>query len=90
MDGDELEAVSGGEKRDFGASGCSATVEEGSWCVSDDECYKWDVVYTNIDRCPNASRNHECVKWVKIRSRQEMSIPRTRKDGSGSAKTAAE
>ena len=35
---DEPEAVSGGADRSWEADGCSATVEEGSWCRSDDKC----------------------------------------------------
>ena len=35
---DELDAVSGGEDRDWAADGCAATVEYGSWCRSNDMC----------------------------------------------------
>ncbi len=44
---DELAAVGGGTRRDFGRDGCAATVESGSWCWSNDSCHSWDVVYYN-------------------------------------------
>ena len=37
-DGEEPDAVSGGADRDWEKDGCSATVETGSWCGSDDNC----------------------------------------------------
>ena len=40
---DELDAVSGGEDRDWVADGCAATVNYGSWCGSNDMCYWIDV-----------------------------------------------
>ena len=45
---DELEAVSGGSDRNWLTQGCSATVEIGSWCWSDDTCHRIDVTYDNL------------------------------------------
>ena len=45
---DELEAVSGGSDRNWLTDGCCATVEIGSWCWSDDTCYRFDVTYDNL------------------------------------------
>ena len=42
---DELEAVSGGVKRDWVKDGCAATVGPNSLCGSNDACSWWDVVY---------------------------------------------
>ena len=42
---DELEAVSGGEDRDWLVDGCCATVEPGSWCGSNDSCVLFSVTY---------------------------------------------
>ena len=58
VDDDELEAVSGGADRDWETEGCSATVEEGSWCGSDDDCYYWDVTYSNFDPCPVSGKHN--------------------------------
>ena len=52
VDDDELEAVSGGADRDWEKDGCSASVEDGSCCWSDDKCKIWDVTYDNFDPCP--------------------------------------
>ena len=57
VDDDELAAVSGGADRDLDDDGCSATVEEGSWCGSDDDCYYWDVTYCNVDRCTDGQKH---------------------------------
>ena len=46
---EELDAVSGG--RNWLKEGCSATVEPGSWCWTDDACFIWDTVYTNKPTC---------------------------------------
>ena len=51
---DELEAVSGGS-RNWAEYGCQATVEDGSWCWSNDACWYDDVVYEDFDasqKCP--------------------------------------
>ena len=57
VDDDELEAVSGGADRDWEKDGCSASVEDGSWCGSDDKCKIWDVTYDNFDPCPKGGRH---------------------------------
>ena len=51
---EELEAVSGGADRDWQNDGCAATVEQGSWCWSDDACAICDVTYENMPKtfCP--------------------------------------
>ncbi len=51
---DELEAISGGEDRDWITDGCAATVEEGSDCWSTDRCHLIPVTYTNLPNttCP--------------------------------------
>lgn len=51
---EELEAVSGGEDRDWITDGCAATVEPGSWCGSNDSCHVWDITYDNPPKalCP--------------------------------------
>ena len=64
VDDDELNAVSGGFDRDYGAEGCAATVEEGSWCSENDKCYYWDVTYGNYDPCPKGG-NHDWKKKKK-------------------------
>ena len=63
LDDEELESVAGGADRDFSSDGCAATVEEGSWCGSNDYCNLFDVTYTNFDPCPQGG-NHE---WTKVR-----------------------
>ena len=68
VDDDELEAVSGGYKRDYGKNGCSASVDAKSFCWKDDACIWWQVEYVNRDPCPkgtSASRNHvwKAVGW---------------------------
>ena len=57
LDDDELEAVSGGADRDWEKDGCSASVEEGSWCGSYDKCNFWDVTCDNFDPCPKGGRH---------------------------------
>ena len=57
VDDDELEAVSGGADRDWEKDGCSASVEDGSCCWSDDKCKIWDVTYDNFDPCPKGGRH---------------------------------
>ena len=42
---DELEAVAGGEDRDWLRDGCAATVEAGSDCYGTDMCGLWPVTY---------------------------------------------
>ena len=42
---DELEAVAGGEDRDWLRDGCAATVEAGSDCYGTDMCGLWPVIY---------------------------------------------
>ena len=51
---EELEAVSGGKHQDWLKDGCTATVELGSWCWSDDWCYTWDSTYSHepVQKCP--------------------------------------
>ena len=44
---DELEAVSGGADRDWITDGCAATVENRSWCGSNDKCIWFQVTYDN-------------------------------------------
>ena len=54
---DELEAVSGGDHRNWLTQGCAATVEDDSWCWSDDWCKEWDVTYYNrVGYCGNCAR----------------------------------
>ena len=67
VDDDELAAVSGGADRDWEKEGCSATVEAGSWCGSDDACVWVDVTYSNIDRCPVDGYRHDWYEsgWKK-------------------------
>ena len=60
VDDDELDAVSGGADRDFLTQGCSATVEYGSHCWSDDSCSIWDVTYDNEEyACTIGYKNHD-------------------------------
>ena len=57
---DELDAVSGGEDRDWVLDGCAATVEYGSHCGSNDMCYKIDVTYDHEPTsylCPNCGQH---------------------------------
>ena len=57
---DELEAVSGGN-RDWASDGCQATVEDDSWCWSNDSCFYNDVVYDHFDasqKCPAYPGRH--------------------------------
>ena len=66
---DELEAVSGGYDRDYLTDGCSATVEPGSWCWSDDYCYEFDVTYYNhpmghCEKCGGVCY-HTVAQWGK-------------------------
>ena len=42
---DELEAVAGGEDRDWLRDGCAATVAAGSDCYGTDMCGLWPVIY---------------------------------------------
>ena len=57
VDDDELEAVSGGADRDWETEGCSASVEYGSKCWSDDYCSLLSVTYDNYDPCPKGGRH---------------------------------
>lgn len=57
---DELDAVSGGS-RNWASYGCQATVEDGSWCWSNDSCWYDDVVYEDFDasqKCPAYPGRH--------------------------------
>lgn len=52
LDDAELEAIGGGNAKgtggcsyDFYVQACASTVEEGSWCGSNDWCKAWDVEY---------------------------------------------
>ena len=57
---DELEAISGGS-RDWNMYGCQATVDEESWCWSNDSCWYDDVVYYGFDaslKCPAHPGRH--------------------------------
>ena len=45
---DELDAVSGGADRDWAVDDCAATVEQGSWCDSNDKCILIDVTYEHL------------------------------------------
>ncbi len=61
---DQLDAVAGGAGADdcveglvrniYGGRGfpnCAATVEDGSWCGSNDACVSFAIVYTNLKGC---------------------------------------
>ena len=65
---DELEAVSGGADRDWISDGCAATVEIGSWCWSNDSCYRFDVTYDHIP-------SYHCSKCggIVVKSRNSYS-----------------
>ena len=64
---DELDAVSGGEDRDWVADGCAATVEYGSWCGSNDMCYWIDVTY---DREPTSYLCPNCGQHMYLHERE--------------------
>ena len=52
---DELDAVSGGNTRDWATEGCAATVEPGSHCWSNDHCMVSSEQYDNAPvnvNCP--------------------------------------
>ena len=51
---EELDAVSGGKHQDWLTDGCTATVEPGSWCWTDDYCHIWDSTYDHEPegKCP--------------------------------------
>ena len=67
---DEMEAASGGGKdgcKDMmstcesyhfrsRSAGCAATVEDGSWCDSNDACVAFAVRYKNMDNCKMANK----------------------------------
>ena len=72
VDDDELEAVNGGEMRDFDNQGCSATVEEGSHCWSDDACKMFEVEYFNVDRCTDGLRHDWKYLWEKHERTQHL------------------
>ena len=60
---DELESVSGGDDyRDWPTEGCAASVEDGSWCWSNDWCYVEDVTYKHMigycSRCAKSYFDH--------------------------------
>ena len=57
---DELEAVSGGS-RNWAEYSCQATVEDDSWCWSNDACWYDDVVYEDFnaaEKCPAYPGRH--------------------------------
>jgi hypothetical protein len=68
LDDDELETVAGGDAdsdencyqylwRDIYRNGfpnCAATVEDGSWCSSNDACLSQSVDYENMKKCQKA------------------------------------
>ena len=64
---DELDAVSGGEDRDWVKDGCAATVEYGSRCGSNDKCILFDVIYENgplSETCPICGTSlYKDVRW---------------------------
>ena len=37
-----------------GSMNCAATVEDGSWCGSDDACYQGEVNYMGLTECSKA------------------------------------
>lgn len=52
---DELAAFSAGEDRDWLRDGCAATVEDGSWCSSNDACHTSNAIrYTGMNDCSKA------------------------------------
>jgi len=62
---DELESVSGGfwqsmdidcHIQNTGFPNCRATVEEGSWCETNDACYELEVNYFPLHECDKAWR----------------------------------
>ena len=57
VDEDELDAVSGGADRDLDDDGCSATVEKGSRCWSDDYCTWLEVTYSNHSFCTDGKKH---------------------------------
>ena len=61
VDDDELEAVSGGEDRDWLKEGCSSSAKVGELCFRNDSCSLWTITYSNFDPCPNGGI-HE---WVE-------------------------
>ena len=64
---DELNAISGGEDRDWAVDGCAATVEYGSHCWSNDMCYKIDVTY---DREPTSYLCPNCGQHMYLHERE--------------------
>ena len=65
---DELEAVSGGEDRNWVTEGCAATVEYGSHCGSNDRCIRFDVTYDfepTSTLCPNCGKNMYLQNTIK-------------------------
>ena len=66
VDDDELEAVSGGADRNWEVDGCSATVEEGSWCWSDDKCTVFEVTYALLDPCPEGGKHAWLYSNVEV------------------------
>ena len=66
LDDDELEAVSGGEDRDWLKDGCSSSAKVGEFCISDDSCSLWTITYSNFDPCPSGGI-HEWVEEKKFR-----------------------
>lgn len=61
VDDDELEAVSGGEDRDWLKEGCSSSAKVGELCFRNDSCSLWTIIYSNFDPCPSGGI-HE---WVE-------------------------
>ena len=75
VDDDELDAVSGGADRDWDKDGCSASVEKGSWCMSDDQCAWLDVTYSNFDLCLEGKKHD----WRYISTEKELYFTGTAK-----------
>ncbi len=63
---EELDAVSGGKHQDWLTDGCTATVELGSWCWSDDWCYTWDSTYDHepLKKCPQCGGTMYFDEWI--------------------------
>ena len=73
---DELEAVSGGEKRDWATEGCAATVRPNSWCGSNDACIRFSVIYDNE---PESTECPVCGTYLYIYSTYPKALVTTYK-----------
>ena len=71
---DEMDAVAGGDDIDLNREPCAATVENGSWCWSNDACKMFEVTYKNWWAvCDKSPYGKHC--WEKVISnfrRSEM------------------